>query len=142
MTRNAQFQETDFWGQTEISEFARRLYVCLGDSTPTSTSITLDILASRKIHTRGNSDTEILLSLDNQERILRNRNKEKLGSPLFNTSLSKALYGLANPEWGVNAERLLTKSKSESDLRKVGVDSMIWEDLKRPIFKIIILQKK
>ena len=60
---------------------------------------------------------KILLSVDNPERILRNRNKEKLGSPL-----SQALYGLADPEWGVTIEILLTKSKSESDLRKVGVD--------------------
>ena len=96
----------------EISEFTRRLYVCPGNFTPTSTSIALDILASRKIHTRGSSDTEILLSLDNPERILRNRNKEKLGSLLFDTSLSRDLYGLADPEWGFRAKRLLTKSKS------------------------------
>ena len=41
---------------------------------------------------------------------------------MFDTSLSRALYGLADPKWGVRVERLLTKSKSESDLRKVGVD--------------------
>ena len=59
--------------------------------------------------------------MDNPETILRNRNKEKLGSPLFNTSSSQAWYGLAKPKWGVGAERMLTKSKSESDLRKAWV---------------------
>ena len=106
----------------EISEFSRRLYICPGDSTPVSTNTTLDILASRKIHTRGNSDTETLLTVDNPERILRNRNKEKLDSPLFDTSSSQYLYGLTEPEWGVGVERLLTNSKSESDLRKSWVD--------------------
>ena len=89
---------------------------------PAPTTTTLDILASRKIHTRGNSETETLLSVDNLERILRNRNKEKLNSPLFRTSSSQALYGLAEPEWGVRDEILLTKSKYEYDLRKDGVD--------------------
>ena len=54
--------------------------------------------------------------------ILRNRNKEKMDSPFFDTSSSQALYGLAKPKWGVTDEKLLTKSKSESNLRKVGVD--------------------
>ena len=101
----------------------RNLYVCPSDSTPASTNTTLDILASKKIHTRGNSDIETLLNVDNPEKILRNRNKEKLDSPLFDTSSSQALYVLVEPEWGVRAERLITKSKYESDLRKVGVDS-------------------
>ena len=79
----------------------RKLYVHPDDSMPTPTSTTLDILASRKIHTRGNSETETLLSVDNPERILRNRNKEKSDSPLFDTSSSQALYGLAKPDWGL-----------------------------------------
>ena len=60
--------------------------------------------------------------MDNPERILRNRNKEKLDSPLFDTSSSQALYGLDKPKWGVRSKRLLTKSKSKSDLRKAGVE--------------------
>ena len=60
--------------------------------------------------------------MDNQEKILRNRNKEKLGSLLFDTSSSHALYGLAKPELGVRAEILLKKYKSESDLRRARVD--------------------
>ena len=98
------------------------MYVRPGESTPAPTSTTLDILASRKIHTRGNSDTKTLLSVDNPEKILINRNKEKSGSPLFDTSSSQALYRLAKPEWGVRDERLLTKSKSKFNLRKAGVD--------------------
>ena len=31
------------------------------------------------------------------------------------------MYGIAKSEWGVRAEILLTKSKSEFDLKKVGV---------------------
>ena len=45
--------------------------------------------------------------------------------PLFGTSSSQYLYGIAESEWGVRAERILTKSKYESDLRKVGVNSSI-----------------
>ena len=41
-------EDKDLCGKMEISEFARRLYVCPGNSTPISTSTTLDILASRK----------------------------------------------------------------------------------------------
>ena len=101
------------------------MYVCPGDSTPTSTSIALDILASRKTHTRGNADPETLQSVDNPERILRNRNKEKVEFPLFGTSSSQYLYGIVEPKWGFRDEILLTKSKSESDLRKFGVSSSI-----------------
>ena len=81
-------KKRDFWGKTNFFEFARRLYVCPGDSKTATTNIALDILAPRKIHTRGNSNTKNLLSVDNPEKILRNRNKEKLGSPLFDTSSS------------------------------------------------------
>ena len=35
------------------------------------------------------------------------------------------MYDIAEPLWGVRAEILLTKSKSESDLRKAGVSSNI-----------------
>ena len=79
--------------------------------------------------------------MDNPKRILRNRNEEKLDSPLFDTSSSQYLYGIAEPEWGVRAKRILTKSKYESDLRKAGVspntlqsyllDSM-WLNLETP----------
>ena len=60
--------------------------------------------------------------MEDPERILRNRNKEKSGSPLFDTSSSQYFYGLVEPEWGDRAEIPLTKSKSEFDLRKARVD--------------------
>ena len=50
---------------------------------------------------------------------------ERVNFPLFSTSSSQDLYDIVESEWGVRAERLLTKSKSESDLRKVGVSSNI-----------------
>ena len=98
------------------------MYIFPGESTPTSTSIAIDILASKKIHTRGNPDPETLQSVDNPERILRNRNKEKVDFSLFGTSSSQYLYGIAEPKWGVRDEILLTKFKSEFDLRKAGVN--------------------
>ena len=74
---------------------------------------------------RGNPNLETLQSVENPERILRSRNKENVDFSLFGTSSSQYLYGIAESEWGVRAERLLTKSKSESDLKKVGVSSSI-----------------
>ena len=91
---------------------------------------------------RGNSDIKTLLSVDNPEKILRNRNKEKLGSLLFDTSSSQALYVLVELEWEVGAERLLTQSKSEPDLRKawVGPNTLqpylldsLWLNLETPL---------
>ena len=40
---------------------------------------------------------------------------------MFDTSSSQAWYNLAEPKRGIGAERLITKSKSESDLRKAWV---------------------
>ena len=74
---------------------------------------------------RGNPDPETLQSVENPEKILRDRNKEKVNFPLFETSSSQYLYGIAKSEWGVRAEILLTKSIYESDLRKAGVSSNI-----------------
>ena len=44
-----------------------------------------DILASRR-HTRGNSDTEILKSFEDPEKLFKRKNKEKLDFPLFDPS--------------------------------------------------------
>ena len=41
---------------------------------------------------------------------------------MFDTSSSQALYSVAEPKWGVRAEILLKKYKSESDLRRARVD--------------------
>ena len=66
---------------------------------------------------RGNPDPETLQSVKNPEKILRDRNKEKVNFLLFGTSSSQDLYDIAESEWVVRAERILSKYKSESDLR-------------------------
>ena len=40
---------------------------------------------------------------------------------LFDTSSSQYLHNIVESEWGTSFERLLTKSKSESDLKKVDI---------------------
>ena len=72
---------------------------------------------------RGNPDPKTLQSVENPEKILRDRNKEKVNFLLFGTSSSQDLYGVAESKWGVRSEILLTKSKYDSDLTKVGVSS-------------------
>ena len=59
--------------------------------------------------------------MENTEIILRNRNKENMDFPLFGTSSSQDFHNIAEFEWGTSVEGLLTKSKSESDLKKVEV---------------------
>ena len=76
---------------------------------------------------RGNPNPETLQSLENTERILRSRNKEIMDFLLFGTSSSQDLCDIAESKWGTRAERLLTKSKSESDLDKVEVSPSIRE---------------
>ena len=57
---------------------------------------------------RGNPDPENLQSVENPEKILRNRSKEKVNFSLFGTSSSQDLYGIVESKWGVRAERILT----------------------------------
>ena len=83
-------------------------------------------MASRRIHTRDNPNPETLQSVENIERILRNRN-ENVDFPLFRTSSSQDLCKIAKSKWGTRVEILLTKSKSESDLKKVEVGPIILE---------------
>ena len=47
--------------------------------------------------------------------------------PLFGASSSQYLCDIVEFEWWARDERLLTKSKSESDLKKVGVSPSILE---------------
>ena len=89
MTGTAKFQERDFYGKIEVSTFTRRLYIFLGDFTLSLASVTRDMSTSRRIHTRGNHNLETLQSVENPERILRNRNKENVDFPLFGTSSSQ-----------------------------------------------------
>ena len=55
-----------------------------------------DILASRR-HTRGNSDTEILKSFEDPEKLFKRNNKEKLSFPLFGASSSQDSPNVFDP---------------------------------------------
>ena len=72
-------------------------------------------------HTRGNSDTEVLKSLDDLEKLFKRKDKEKLGFPLFGASSSQD--SPIDPEWEVNVGRSLLKTKSESDLKTTEFNS-------------------
>ena len=76
---------------------------------------------------RGNRNPKTLQSVENPKIILRSRNKEDMDFQLFGTSSSQDLCDISESEWGTRDERLLTKSKSESDLKKVGVSPSILE---------------
>ena len=91
---------------------------------------------------RGNPNPETLQSVENPERILRNRNKENMDFPLFGTSSSQDFHNIAESEWGTSVEGLLTKSKSESNLKKVEVSpsrlesyllEYLWRDLETSV---------
>ena len=60
-------------------------------------------------------------SVENCERIFRNRNKENLNISLFDTSSSQDLHNIVESEWENSVEILLTKSKSKFDLNKVDI---------------------
>ena len=68
---------------------------------------------------RGNPNTKTLQSVENKERILRNRNKEKVNIPQFYTSSSQYLHNIPESKWETSVERVRSKSKYESDLKKV-----------------------
>ena len=57
--------------------------------------------------------------MEHPKKILRKRNKEKVHIPEFDTSSSLDFHNLPESRWEINVERLLSKSKSESDLKKV-----------------------
>ena len=60
--------------------------------------------------------------MEDPERILRNRNKEKVNIPHFGASSSQDLHNIPEYEWETSVERLLSKSKSEFDLKKVEIN--------------------
>ena len=86
MTRIAKFQEINFCGQAEVSTFKRRLHIFPGDFTFILNSIIEDILAFRRVNMRGNPNTETFQSVENLERLPRNKNKEKINSSQFGAS--------------------------------------------------------
>ena len=72
-------------------------------------------------HTRGNSDTKVLKSLEDPEKLFKRKDKENLGFPIFGTSSSQD--SPIDPECEVSVGRSLLKNKSESDLKNTEFDS-------------------
>ena len=75
----------------------RRLYIFPGDSSLISVKISEDILASNR-HTRGNSDTEVLRSLEDPEKLFRKRGKEKIDISLFGALSSQDFHSTLDQE--------------------------------------------
>ena len=73
----------------------------------------------RRANTRGKPNTETLQSVENPKRLLRNKNKEKINSSQSGASSSQYFHSIQESEWETSVERLLLKSKSEYDLKKV-----------------------
>ena len=94
------------------------MYICPTDFSLNYFKFSKDILAL-KIHTQGNSDTEVLWSLEDPEKIFRKRDKEKIDISLFGASSSQYFHSTSDQEWEINVEKGLLKSKSESDLKNV-----------------------
>ena len=72
-----------------------------------------------KRHTRGNSDTEVLQSLEDPEKLFRKRGKEKIDISQFGASSSQDFHSMLDQEWETNVEKGLLKSKSESNLKNI-----------------------
>ena len=73
-----------------------------------------DILASRR-HTRGNSDTKILKSFEDPEKLFKRKNKEKLDFPLFGPSSPPDSH--INPAWEINTAQTPLRTRSKPDLK-------------------------
>ena len=84
------------------------------------------ILASRR-HTRGNSDIEILKSLEDPEKLFKKKDKEKIDFSLFGASSSRDSPSIFYQEWEVHVGRGLLKSKSESNIKNTEFNSCILE---------------
>ena len=80
------------------------------------------ILAPRRSHTRGNTNTETLLSVENPEILLRNRAKEQIDISQFGASSSQEFHSIQDFGWETNFERSLLKSKFESDLKETKIN--------------------
>ena len=95
------------------------------------------ILASRR-HTQGNSNTEILKSLEDLEKLFKKKDKEKIDFSLFGASSSWDSHSVFDQEWEVNIGKGLLKSKSESDIKNAEFNphrlesyllDSLWRDL-------------
>ena len=122
MTRISKFQERNLCGNFRVSTFKIRLYIFHGDFTFILNSITEDVLAFKRVNIRGSPNTKTLQSMENPERLLRNKNKEKINSSQFGASSSQDLHIIQEYEWETIVERLLLKSKSDSDIKKVEIN--------------------
>ena len=80
--------------------------------------------------------------MENPERLLKNKNKEKINSSQFGASSSQYFHSIQEYEWETGVERLLLKSKSESNLNKVEINpsrlesyliDSLWKKLQTPI---------
>ena len=89
-------------------------------------------------HTRGNSDTKVLKSLEDPEKLFKKKDKEKIGFPLFGASSSQD--SPIDLEWEVNVGRSLLKTKTDSDLKNTKFNSCrlesylldsLWRDLQQ-----------
>ena len=80
--------------------------------------------------------------MENPEILLRNKNKEKLNSSQFGVSSPQDFHSIQESEWETSVERLLLKSKSESDLKKFEINpsrlesyllDSLWQNLQTPV---------
>ena len=68
--------------------------IFLGDSTSISSKILECILAPKRLHTWGNPNIETLLSVENTERLLRNKGKEQIDISQFGASSSQEFHSI------------------------------------------------
>ena len=88
------------------------MYIFPGNFTFILNNIIEEILDLRRANTRGNPNTETLQSVEDPERLLRNKNKEIINSSQFSASSSQDFHSIQESEWETSVERLLLKSKS------------------------------
>ena len=96
-------------------------------------------MASKR-HTRGNSNTKVLRSLEDPEKIFKKKDKEKIDISLFGASSSQYFHSIFDKKWEINVEKGLLKSKYESDLKNVEFNpwrlesyllDSLWRDLQQ-----------
>ena len=91
---------------------------------------------------RGNPTTETWQSVEDPERLIRNKNKEKINSSYFGASSFQYFHYIQDSEWETSVEILLSKSKSEYNLKKVEINPSrlesyllysLWKNLQTPV---------
>ena len=80
--------------------------------------------------------------MEDPKNLLKNKDKEKINSSQFGASSSQYFHSIQESESETSVERLLLKSKSESDLKKVEINpsrlesyllDSLWRNLQTPI---------